>query len=172
MRPVDSGFSPATRSEYMVLADTLELIHILSVFLLMGALGMITYGSVMMSRTDDVQKFSVYWAIGGVGGFGAMIMTLLVGIFGVLTAWKLGYSLDAGWLVAAYVATGIAFVMPILTFKPWGESVEKLMPQALEEGRILPEQLAVIHSKKYRFAEIFMYALLVFIAYVMVFKPF
>jgi hypothetical protein len=36
----------------------------------------------------------------------------------------------------------------------------------------LPEQLAVIHSKKYRIAEIFMYSLLVFITYVMVFKPF
>jgi uncharacterized membrane protein len=116
----------------MVLADTLELLHIISVFLLMGALGMISYGSVMMSRTEDVQKFAIYWAIGGVGGFGAMIMTLFTGIFGVLTAWKIGYSLGAGWLVAAYIAIGIAFLMPLFTFKPWGEAVEKSMPQALE----------------------------------------
>ena len=156
----------------LVLADTLELLHILSVFILMGALGMITISSVMMSRTDDVQKFGVYWAVGGVGGFAAVIATLFVGVFGVLAAWEIGWSLTEGWLIAAYIATAIAFLMPLFTFKPWGERVEKLMPQALEEGRILPEQLEVIHSTKYRAAEIFMYALLVFIAYVMVFKPF
>ena len=62
----------------MGLADTLELLHILSVFLLFGALGMITYSSVMISRTDEVQKFGIYVAIGGTGGMFAGIATALV----------------------------------------------------------------------------------------------
>ena len=62
--------------------------------------------------------------------------------------------------------------MPIVTFKPWGDHVEKLMDRAYEEGRILPEQLEILTSIKYRVAEVIMYGLLVFIAYVMVFKPF
>jgi len=156
----------------MGLAHTLELLHILSVFLLLGALGMITYSSVMISRTDDVLKFGIYVAIGGTGGMFAGIATLLVGVFGVLAAWKIGWSLTEGWLIAAYIATGAAFLMPIVTFKPWGDHVEKLMGQAYEEGRILPEQLEILTSIKYRVAEVFMYGLLVFIAYVMVFKPF
>ena len=156
----------------MVLADTLELLHILSVFLLLGALGMITYSSVMISRTDDVQKFGTYVAIGGTGGMFAGIATALVGVFGVLAAWKIGWSLTEGWLIAAYIATGVAFLMPIVAFKPGGDHVEKLMDQAYEEGRIIPEQLEILTSIKYRVAEVIMYGLLVFIAYVMVFKPF
>ena len=82
----------------MVLADTLELLHILSVFLLLGALGMITYSSVMISRTDDVQKFGTYVAIGGTGGMFAGIATALVGVFGVLAVvpTDVVYSLETG----------------------------------------------------------------------------
>jgi uncharacterized membrane protein len=156
----------------MILADTLELIHILCVFLLLGALGMITYSSVMSAKTDDVRKFEIYQAIGSTGGMLAGIMSLFVGVFGTLTAWKIGYSLDAGWLIAAYIATSIAFLLPLFTFKPWGERVEKMMDKALDEGRILPEQRAILNGARYRISEVFMYGLLVFIAYDMVFKPF
>jgi hypothetical protein len=53
-----------------------------------------------------------------------------------------------------------------------GEQVEALMPQALREGRILPEQKVILTGRKYRVTEAVMYGLLIFIAYVMVFKPF
>jgi uncharacterized membrane protein len=156
----------------MVLSNTLEFLHIISVFILLGALGMITYSSVMIPRTNDVLVFKVYVGVGAAGGMVAALMTLFVGGFGALTAWKIGYSLDSGWLIAAYIATTAAFIVPALTFKPWGEKVEKLMGQAVEEDRILPEQLEILTGTKHRIVEVFMYLLLVFIAYVMVFKPF
>ncbi len=156
----------------MGLADTLELFHILFVFLLLGALGMITYSSVMVARTDDVRNFGIYLSIGKSGGMFSGISVLLAGLFGFLTAWEIGYSLTEGWLTAAYVATGVAFIVPMITLKRWGDQAESLMDQALQEGRILPEQKAILTGTKHRATEAFMYGLLVFIAYVMVFKPF
>lgn len=156
----------------MVLADTFELLHVLFVFLLLGALGMITYSSVMVARTEDIQKFGIYLSIGATGGMisgGALVLT---GIFGFLSAWEAGWRLTEGWLIAAYATTIVALLVPTFTFKPWGERASALMPEALKEGRILPEQKELMTSTKYRAIEGFMYALLVFIAYVMVFKPF
>ena len=156
----------------MVLADTLELLHILSVFFLLAALGMATYSSVMMARTDDIQKFALYFAIGSTGGMIAAITTILTGVFGVLAAWEIGWPLTSGWLIAAYISIGFAFAIPVAVFKPASDKVEALMPRALEEGRVLPEQRAIFEAPLYRGFELGMYALLVFIAYVMVFKPF
>lgn len=156
----------------MGLADTLELIHILFVFLLLGALGMITYSSVMVARTDDVQKFGIYLAIGNTGGMFSGVSLLLAGLFGFLSAWEIGSSLTAGWLIAAYIATGVAFLVPMFTFKRWGDQAEKLMDRALQEGRVLPEQKKIMTGAKYRATEVLMYGLLIFIAYDMVFKPF
>ena len=151
----------------MALADTLELLHILFVFLLLGALGMITYSSVMVARTDDVQRFAIYVSIGSVGGMISGASLLLVGLFGFLSAWEIGWKLTSGWLIASYITTGVALVVPAVTFKPWGEKAEKLMPQAISEGRILPEQKEILTGMKYRATEAFMYGLLIFIAYVM-----
>lgn len=156
----------------LVLADTYELLHILFVFLLLGALGMITYSSVMVAKTDDVQKFGIYLSIGTTGGMISGASLVLTGIFGFLAAWEIGWSLTEGWLIAAYVSAIVALIVPTVSFKRWGEQATKLMPQALNEGRILPEQKELMTSPKYRAVEAFMYGLLVFIAYVMVFKPF
>jgi uncharacterized membrane protein len=156
----------------MALADTLELLHILFVFTLLGALGMITYSSVMVARTDDVQKFGIYLSIGSTGGMISGASLVLVGLFGFLAAWEIGWPLTEGWLIAAYITGTIALIVPTFTFKPWGEKATALMPQAMKEGRILPEQIEIMTGTKYRATEGFMYALLIFIAYVMVFKPF
>lgn len=156
----------------MVLADTLELLHILSVFLLLGALGLITYSSVMVARTDDVQKFEIYLGIGQAGGMISGVSLLLAGLFGFFAAWEIGHSLDEGWLIAAYITLAVAFLVPMFTFKRWGERAASLMEKAHEEGQILPEQKEIMTGTKYRAAEIFMYGLLIFVAYDMVFKPF
>ncbi|MFB3106230.1 MAG: DUF2269 family protein [Pseudomonadales bacterium] len=156
----------------MVLADTLEFIHILFVFVLLGSVGMIAYSSVMLARTDDLQKFEVYLTVSNTGGMFAGISTILVGVFGVLAAWKIGWSLTEGWLIAAYIALGVTVIVPPFTFKPWGERAEKLMEQAHQEGHILPEQKKIMTGIRYRAFEYSFYVILVFIAYLMVFKPF
>lgn len=156
----------------MVLADTLELLHILFVFLLLGALGMITYSSVMVARTADVQRFGIYLSIGATGGMISGAALVLAGICGFLSAWEIGWRLTEGWLIASYATTVVALLVPTFTFKRWGEQATALMPQALTEGRVLPEQKEIMTSPRYRATEAFMYGLLVFIAYVMVFKPF
>ncbi len=156
----------------MVLSDTFELLHILFVYLLLGALGMITYSSVMVAKTNDVQKFGIYLSMGRVGGMISGGSLVLVGVFGFLATWEFGWPLTQGWLIAAYITTGVALIVPTFTFKRWGEQADALMAQALKEGRILPEQKELMTGTKFRATEIFMYALLIFIAYDMVFKPF
>ena len=156
----------------MALADTLEFIHILFVFVLLGSIGMIAYSSAMLARTDELQKFEVYLTVSNTGGMFAGISTIFVGVFGVLAAWKIGWSLTEGWLIAAYIALGVTLIVPPFTFKPWGAQAEKLMGQAYEEGHILPEQKKIMTGTKYRAFEYSFYVILVFIAYLMVFKPF
>ena len=63
-------------------------------------------------------------------------------------------------------------IVPPFTFKPWGERAEKLMEKAYQEGHILPEQKKIMTGTKYRAFEYSFYVILVFIAYLMVFKPF
>ncbi|MCH7971688.1 MAG: DUF2269 family protein [Chloroflexi bacterium] len=156
----------------MALAETLEFIHILFVFVLLGSIGMIAYSSVMLARTDNLQKFEVYLTVSKTGGMIAGMSTILVGVFGVLAAWKIGWSLTEGWLIAAYIALGVTVIVPPFTFKPWGEKAEKLMDEAHQEGHILPEQKKIMTGIKWRAFEYSLYGLLVFIAYLMVFKPF
>ncbi|MDA1280647.1 MAG: hypothetical protein O3B95_11540 [Chloroflexi bacterium] len=156
----------------MVLADTLEFIHILAVFVLLGSLGMITYSSAMLARTEDVHKFEIYLTIGSTGGMISGLATLFTGVFGFLAAWEIGLSLTAGWLIAAYIATGAALLVPMFTLKPWGDQAGKLMDESIQAGHILPAQRALLSGPKFRAVEMFMYGLLIFIAFVMVFKPF
>ena len=125
-----------------------------------------------VSRATNVHKFGIYMSIGKTGGMISGPTLIPVGLFGFLSAWEFGWSLTEGWLIASYISTVVALVVPALTFKRWGQQAGALMPQAIKEGRILPEQKEIMTGTKYRATEAFMYGLLVFIAYVMVFKPF
>ncbi|GEM_PF-1752239 len=86
------------------------------------------------SRTADVTVFKIYVGIDAASGMITVPVVILVGIFGVLAAWKAGYSLDDGWLIAAYVTTVTALIVPGVTFKLRGDGVAKLMDQEIEEG--------------------------------------
>lgn len=172
MRPTGRIPVQIDRNLIVALADTLEFVHILFVFVLLGSLGIIAYSSVMLAGTDDLQKFEVFLTVSKTGGMFASISTILVGVFGVLAAWKIGWSLTEGWLIAAYIALGVIVIVPLFTFKPWGERAEKLMDQAHQEGHVLPEQKKIMTGIRYRSFEYSLYGLLVFIAYLMVFKPF
>ena len=133
---------------------------------------MITYSSVMIARADNLHNFRIYFSIGTTGGniFGASLV--LAGTLGFLTAWKIGWPLTSGWLIAAYTTTTVLILIPPFTFVRWEGKVKNLMAQAIEEDRLLPEQKAIMTGVKYRATAAIMYGLLVFIAYVMVFKPF
>ncbi len=154
------------------MADFLTFMHIFFVALLLFTLGALTFASVRLRRTDDLNEFRIFMNLMMTGGMLAPIGLIGAGIFGVLAAWEIGFELTAGWLIAAYIASGVALVVPALTFKPWGEAADRLMEQATSEGRILDEQKELMTGTRYTAVELFMNGLLIFILFVMVYKPF
>ncbi len=151
--------------------DFLVFTHIFFVALLLFAVGAINFSSVMLHRTSSIHEFGVYLSLSKTAGMITPIATILLTIFGIWAAEEIGFPLDQAWLIAAYVTTAAAIVVPVLTLKRWGEAAGKLMPQAMSEGRILDEQKALVTGPRHLAVDLFMNGLLVFILYDMVYKP-
>ncbi len=152
--------------------DFLVFMHILFLAILLSGIGVANYASIRAGRTNDVREFGIYLKMGSTGGMLAPVALIAMAIFGVWAASEIGYSLTDGWLIAAYITVVVAMVVPGVTFARWGSEAEKLMPEALEKGEILPRQRELITGTRARITEAFMMALLIFILYDMVYKPF
>lgn len=152
--------------------DFLTFMHIFFVALLLFAVGVLNFSSVMVRRTTDVHEFRVYLNLSKTAGMLTPIALIALALFGVWAASEIGFSMTDGWLIAAYVTSGIALIVPGVTLKRWGEAAEKLMPEAISQGRILDEQKALVAGPKSRAVDLFMNGLLIFILYDMVYKPF
>ena len=85
---------------------------------------------------------------------------------------EIGYSLTDGWLIAAYITVVVALIVPGATFARWGAEADKLYPEALQKGEITPRLRELTVGPKPRAVEAFMWAVLIFILYDMVYKPF
>jgi uncharacterized membrane protein len=152
--------------------EYLKFFHIMFAFMLVTGVSMAQYGALKARRTEDVHAFGVYLSLSKSGGMLSGMSVFAVGILGILTAWDQGWQLTGTrWLEISYVITVIGTVLPPLTLKRWGEAAGKLMPQAMQQGRVLPEQTALIASTRYRAVDTFMNTLLVLIIILMVFKP-
>jgi uncharacterized membrane protein len=153
--------------------EYLKFFHIVSAFVLVTGVSFIQYGHARAIRSQDVRAFGFYLSLVKSGGMMTGLGVVLAGTFGILTAWQQKWPLtDTGWLNAAYAVTIVATILPQFTLKRWGQQAGKMMPQAMQQGKVLPEQLAVLTSPKYRAVDLFMLGLLVFIVVLMVFKPF
>jgi uncharacterized membrane protein len=141
------------------------------VFLLLSAIGITTYSSVRAGRASDVKEFGIFLKMGDTGGMLAGLSGVLIGIFGVLTAWEIGYRLTATWLILAYIVVATAVIVPVFTFKRWGERAAELMPEAEAKGEVLAEQRDLASGPRVRAAEAFLIGLVVFVLYVMIYKP-
>ena len=152
--------------------EYLKFFHIMFAFVLVTGVFLAQYGTARARRTDDVQAFGIYISLAKTGGMLSGMSVFAVGVLGILTAWDFGWPLTGQrWLEISYVITIIGTVVPPLTLKRWGEAAGKMMPQAIEQGRVLPEQKAVISSRQYFAVDIFMNTLLILIIVLMVFKP-
>jgi uncharacterized membrane protein len=106
--------------------------------------------------TDQPAAFGLYMKLGALGGMMSGMSLLVVAGLGILTAWRMGIPLSESWLMAAYGISVIAFVLPPLTLKKWGMAAGKLMPQAMQEGKVLPEQRALVFGPRYVGVNLFM----------------
>ena len=154
------------------MSDFLVFLHIFFVALLLSAIGVTNFASIKLRRTDDVREFGLYLNMGKTVGIIVPIAAIAASIFGVAAAQQIGYSLTAGWLIAAYVLIVLALVIPGMTLVRWSKAAEGLMPQALAEGRILDGQKAAVLSTRFVAVEFFLNVLLVLFLADMVFKPF
>lgn len=127
----------------MLLRDTvidfLTLMNIIFATLLLFAVGTLNFSAVMMRRSTDINEFGVYLRLSKTAGLMTPIATLFVAVFGIRAAEEIGFPLDERWLIASYVATAVAVLVPVATLKPWGQAAASLMPRAMLEGRILDE---------------------------------
>jgi uncharacterized membrane protein len=152
--------------------EYLKFFHIVFAFLLVTGVGLIQYGHARAMRTQDPREFGLFLSMTRSGGMITGIAVIVVGILGILTAWQQKWLLtDTLWLNISYALTIVGTILPPLTLKRWGEAAGKLMPQAIQQGKVLPEQRALIGSVKYRGVDLLMNALLIAIIIVMVFKP-
>lgn len=154
------------------MADFLTFMHIFFLAFLLSGIGVANYATIRGARTEDVKEFSIYLQMANRAGMMIPIALIAMGIFGVLAAWEIGYSLTDGWLIAAYITIVVALVVPGATFARWGAEADKLMPEALEKGEITPRIKELTVGPKARAVELFMFGLLIFILFDMVYKPF
>lgn len=153
--------------------EYLEFFHIAAAFIVVSGIAISEVAVRRARKTDDPKIFATLMGIAKIAGPMTGAGLVLAGILGVLTAWREGLPLTTtGWLNAAYAATIVALVVPPLTFLRWERAVMALMPQAVQQGEVLPEQKAILGGPAWRATNLFMSALLVFIVVLMVFRPF
>lgn len=153
-------------------SEYLKFFHLMFAFVLVTGVVMAQYGVFKARRTEDVNSFGVYLSLSKTGGMLSGMSVFAVGVFGILTAWEQGWELTGTrWLEISYAITIIGAVLPVLTLKRWGEAAGKMMPQAMEQGRVLPGQRELITGPRYRAVDTFMNTLLVIIIALMVFQP-
>lgn len=146
-------------------------LYVLFAALLFCGIGLTNYSAIMVRRTDNVYKFGAYLSIGNVGYLLAPIATVFAAVAGIIVAHESGYSLTAGWLVAAYVAAGILVVVPTLTVRRWGIAAQGLMPMALSNDRILGEQKDLILCHWRTRVDVLTNGLLLFVLFDMTVRP-
>lgn len=152
--------------------EYLKFFHIMFAFVLVTGIFLAQYGAARARRTEGVQAFGIYMSLSKSGGMLSGISIIAVGILGILTAWQQQWELTGTrWLEISYLITILGAVVPPLTLKRWGDAAAKLMPRAIENGAILPEQRELISSPRFYAVDIFMNTMLILIIVLMVFKP-
>jgi uncharacterized membrane protein len=153
--------------------EYLKFFHIFFAFIMMGGIFLSQYGIVNARKTTEPGTFATYLKMSAAGGKMSMIGLLAVSLLGVLTAWQQDLDLTAtGWLNGAYGAAILALVIPFFTFVRWEKQAALLMPDAQDQGEVLPEQHRLIGGPQYRIVNVVMTVLIVWMLALMVFKPF
>jgi uncharacterized membrane protein len=83
---------------------TIYFLHVLLAFATVGFLVIPGVMLEMVARTRDVTLIRRMFQIGRFHGQIGGPISLLTGIVGLVVAWRLGIPLNAGWLLATYVA--------------------------------------------------------------------
>ncbi|MDA0799563.1 MAG: DUF2269 family protein [Chloroflexi bacterium] len=153
--------------------EYLKFFHLCFAFIMMGGIFLSQYAIVYARKTTEPGIFATYLKMSAVGGKMSMIGLVSVSLLGVLTAWQQDLDLTAtGWLNAAYGTAILALIIPFFTFARWEKQAAQLMPDALTQGQVLPEQHRLVGGPQYRGINIVMTILIVWMLVLMVFKPF
>jgi hypothetical protein len=131
-------------------------------------------------KSTDVQTLAVYYlAAGRIESLMVIPGNLLVIIFGVILAIMVRAPIfgflqgsEKNWLLVTNILLIMGGLNVPLIFLPRGKIFDRLMDEALAEGKITHELKAHLNDKTVKAAHIFEIASLLIIVILMVFKPF
>ena len=127
-------------------------------------------------KSTSVEAIAVPTHLGRVAEYIIIPSAILLGIFGVLTAWQEHRPLTGGagnwWLVVAYFALGAAVLIGLTVMLPHSAKAEKVAAEAAAKGQKTPELQKVLSSPVPKIAGNFLTLLIIFFLVLMVFKPF
>jgi hypothetical protein len=153
--------------------EYLKFFHIAVAFAMAGGIAISLYAIFQARQTAEPATFEIYSRMNGLGGMITAGGFVVASVLGVLTAWQMHIPLTStGWLNAAYATVAIMAFVSSLTFARWQKRTDSLTAEAREKGAVLPEQKRLIAGSRTGITWLFMMIMLVWLLYVMVFKPF
>jgi Predicted integral membrane protein (DUF2269) len=163
----------------MTLATTLNVLHILTGFLLVS--GVVGRGVALReaARARDIRAVDAL--VGLAGRFEVMVRvpSIVVLLLGLLTAWRGGWPIlgflqggSVNWILASLVLYGTLTPLIIWVFLPKGRIFARLLEHALAEGRVTPALTAAFADPLVAAAHAWELVVLIGLIVLMVMKPF
>ena len=158
----------------------LRFLHIASAIVFVGGIFARQLIRALAKQTHDVQVFAALsQAAGRIENLMVIPGNLAVILFGVLLALETGAPIfgflqgaSQNWLLVSNLLLGIGFLMVPLVFVPRSKKFDRVLKNALAEGRFTAELRAELDDKVIRVLHVVEMALVVLIVGLMVFKPF
>lgn len=158
----------------------LRFLHIVSAIVFIGGIFARQLTRSLANKTEDVYAFAALsQAAGRLENFMVIPGNAAVILFGVLLglvtrAPILGFLQGAArnWLLVSNILLVLGFLAVPLVFLPRGKEFDRALAGALSVGEITPELRATVDDQVIRIFHGIEIALVVFIVWLMVFKPF
>ncbi|HZD17888.1 MAG TPA: DUF2269 family protein [Actinomycetota bacterium] len=160
----------------MTLAELLQVLHVASAFWFVA--GLIGRNVVLgrARRSDDISRVRTLVEVAG--PFDRFMVTygsIAVFFLGILTMWAQHLPLwenGTRWAVVALVAFATLIPIVPLVFLPRGHVFEAALADAIRVGRVTPELSTAFHDPVTATARWYELAVVAFVIYLMVAKPF
>jgi hypothetical protein len=163
----------------MTLATTLNVLHVLTAFLLVS--GVVGRGMSLREAAQAQDVRAVEALVRLAGRFEAMVRgpSIAVLVLGLLTAWRGGWPIlgflqggSANWVLASLVLYVTLVPLIIWVFLPQGRIFARTIQDALAEGRVTPALTAAFGDPAVTVAHAWELIVLILLIWLMVVKPF
>jgi hypothetical protein len=166
-----NGFRRRSLKRGHVLLTTVYFLHVLFGFAAAAFLVVPGWTLEMIAHTRDVPFIRRSYRMGKIHGQVGGPLAFLTAIFGLITAWRYGFSLTSGWLIAAYIAFALVIALGIGYHTRRVNRIDALA-QASPDAAPSPELVAAIDDPLSTPANWTSALLWIFLIWLMVAKPF